>query len=81
MTTASTTARMITAEEGGQRVSGGSFSGNGGGAVVVLTEGQPRLPDLQVHREVRLQAQVPDRHVGPGLPLQARKLHVAVVNP
>lgn len=55
-------------------------STNTGGAGVSLTEGQPGLLDLQVHREVRLQAQVLDGHVGPGLPLQDRKLRVAVVN-
>lgn len=48
--------------------------------VFVLTEGQPGLSDLQVHREVRLQAQVADGDISTGLPLQAGELHVTVEN-
>ncbi len=47
----------------------------------VRTEGQPGLSDLQVDREVRLQAQVTDGDVSARLSLQTRKLHVAVENP
>lgn len=50
-------------------------------SVFVRTESQPGLSDLQVDREVRLQAKVTDGDVRAGLTLQARKLHVAVENP
>lgn len=49
--------------------------------VFVRTESQPGLSDLQVDREVRLQAQVPDGDVRAGLTLQIRILHVTVENP
>lgn len=45
-----------------------------------LTEGQPRLSDLQVDREVGLQAQVTDGDVGTRLSLQTCKFHVTVEN-
>ena len=48
--------------------------------MVVHTEGQPSLSDLQVDREVRLQAQVTDGDVSARLSLQTRKLHVTVEN-
>lgn len=47
----------------------------------VHTESQPGLPDLQVDREVRLQAQVTDGNVSARLSLQALKLHETVENP
>lgn len=46
----------------------------------MLTESQPGLSDLQVHREVCLQAQVTDGDISSGLSLQTCKLHVAVEN-
>lgn len=49
-------------------------------SVSVLTESQPGLPDLQVDREVRLQAQVTDSDISTRLTLQAGKLHVTVEN-
>lgn len=49
-------------------------------SVSALTEGQPGLSDLQVDREVRLQAQVTDGDISTGLTLQAGKLHVTVEN-
>lgn len=49
--------------------------------LLVRTESQPGLSDLQVDREVRLQAQVTDGDVRARLSLQTRKLHVTVENP
>lgn len=46
-----------------------------------LTEGQPCLLDLQVDREVCLQAQVTDGDVCARFSLQGGVLHVAVENP
>lgn len=43
-----------------------------------LTEGQPCLSDLQVDREVRLEAQLLERHISTCLSLQGSVLHVAV---
>lgn len=48
--------------------------------MTVRTEGQPGLSDLQVHREIRLQAQIPDGDVGAGFSFQRGVLHVAVEN-
>lgn len=49
-------------------------------SVFVRTESQPSLSDLQVDREVRLQAQVTDGDVRTRLSLQALKLHETVEN-
>lgn len=46
----------------------------------VLTEGQPSLSDLQVDREVGLQAQVTDGDVSARLSLQTGIFHVTVEN-
>jgi len=50
------------------------------GGVLALTEGQPGLSDLQVDREVRLQAKVTDGDVSTSLAFQTGKLHVTVEN-
>lgn len=49
-------------------------------SVFVRTESQPGLFDLQVDREVRLQAQVVDGDVSTRLSLQAFVLHETVEN-
>lgn len=76
----STMARMITAKERRRFVRHAPRKGRKAERVLVRTERQPGLSNLQVHGKVGLQTQVADGNVGTGLALQTGKLHVTVEN-
>lgn len=78
----STMAKMITGKQRGRHIRRAPTDLIGGlrERVLLRTEGQPGLPNLQVHGKVSLQAQVTDGDVRTGLALQAGKLQVTVEN-
>lgn len=80
MMTTSTIARMITAQQGKKPINTIPETPNIETCVPVLTEGQPGLPDLQVDREVCLDAQVTNGDISARFSLQAGKFHVTVEN-